>query len=135
MVLMAELSKEYKILLIIHVIISFIYGIMYLFFTEMIYAVNNAPFFDPHFWRLFGGLILAVGIAGIIGLKMGDWDKIKLLMIYTIIFLIILIIVNITSNIYSLRSAMNLIFHWFDTSVMIVLVIVDIIFYIREEKK
>ena len=133
--LMAELSKEYKILLIIHVIIAFIYGIMYLFFTEMIYTANDAPFFDPHFWRIFGGLMLALGIAGIIGLRMGDWDKIKLLMIFAIIFLIILIIVNITSNIYSVRSATNLIFHWFDTSLMIVLVVVDIIFYMREEKK
>ncbi len=132
---MAEMSREYKILLIVHIIVAFIYGIMYLFLPETVYSVNEAPFFDPHFWRLFGGILFAIGIAGIVGLKMGDWEKIKLLMLYAITFLIILILVNLTSNTYIIRTATNLVFHWLDTTVMIVLLIFDIFFYIREEKK
>ncbi|NHJ25385.1 MAG: hypothetical protein EAX89_12460 [Candidatus Lokiarchaeota archaeon] len=132
---MAEMSREYKILLIVHIIVAFIYGIMYLFLPETVYSVNEAPFFDPHFWRLFGGILFAIGIAGIVGLKMGDWEKVKLLMLYAITFLIILILVNLTSNTYIIRTATNLVFHWLDTTVMIVLLIFDIFFYIREEKK
>jgi hypothetical protein len=132
---MAEMSREYKILLIVNIVVAFIYGIMYVFLPDMVSSVNDAPFFDPHFWRLFGGTVLALGITGIFGLKMGDWDKVKLFMLYAIIFLIILIIVNLTSNIYIVRSATNLIYHWLDTTVMIVLLIVDIFFYMREEKK
>ncbi len=132
---MAEMSREYKILLIVHIIVAFIYGIMYLFLPETVYSVNEAPFFDPHFWRLFGGILFAIGIAGIVGLKMGDWEKVKLLMLYAITFLIILILVNLTSNTYIIRTATNLVFHWLDTTVMIVLLIFDIFFYIREERK
>ena len=132
---MAEISKEFKIVLIINMIVGFIYGIMYVFLPEGVYALNDAPYFDPHFWRLFGGALIAIGIAVLLGILNGDWDKIKLFFQFAIVFVTIIALVNLTSNIYVIRSATNLIFHWFDTIVIILILIFNIFFYLREEKK
>ncbi len=132
---MAEFSKEMKIVLIINMIVAFVYGIMYVFLPETVYSLNDAPYFDPHFWRLFGGALLAMGITVLLGIIKGDWDYIKLFFQYAIIGLIIFVLVNVTSIIYVTRSATNLIFHWLDTIVMIVLIVFNTYFYLREEKK
>jgi hypothetical protein len=133
---MAEFSKEMKFVLIINLIVAFVYGIMYLFLPEAVYSLNDAPYFDPHFWRLFGGVLIAMGIPVLLGIIKGDWDYIKLFFLFAIIVLVILVLVNLTSNIYVIpRSATNLVFHWLDTIVMIVLVVFNTFFYLREEKK
>jgi len=132
---MAEFSKEMKIVLIINLIVAFVYGIMYVFLPEAVYSLNDAPYFDPHFWRLFGGVLIAMGIPVLLGIIKGDWDYIKLFFLFAIMLLIILVLVNLTSNIYLIRSATNLVFHWLDTIVMIVLVVFNTFFYLREEKK
>ncbi len=132
---MAEFSKEMKIVLIINMIVAFVYGIMYVFLPEAVYSLNDAPYFDPHFWRLFGGALIALGIPVLLGIIKGDWDYIKLFFLFAIMLLIILVLVNLTSNIYLIRSATNLVFHWLDTIVMIVLVVFNTFFYLREEKK
>ena len=132
---MAEFSKEMKIVLIINMIVAFVYGIMYVFLPETVYSLNDAPYFDPHFWRLFGGVLIALGIPVLLGIIKGDWDYIKLLFLFSIILLIILALVNLTSIIYATRSPTNLVFHWLDTIVMIVLLVFNTFFYLREEKK
>lgn len=132
---MAEFSKEMKIVLIINMIVAFVYGIMYVFLPEAVYSLNDAPYFDPHFWRLFGGVLIAMGIPILLGIIKGDWDYIKLFYLFAIIALIIMALVNLTSNIYVTRSATNLVFHWLDTIVMIVLIVFNVFFYLREEKK
>jgi len=132
---MAEISKEMKIVLIINMIVGLIYGIMYVFLPEGVYSLNDSPYFDPHFWRLFGGALMAIGIGVLLGMLNGDWDKIKIFLQFAIIFLIIIALVNLTSNIYVTRSATNLIFHWLDTIIIILILVFNIIFYLREEKK
>jgi hypothetical protein len=132
---MAEFSKEMKILLIINMIVGLVYGIMYAIFPEAIWALNDAPYFDPHFWRLFGGSLVATGIGILLGLLSKDWDKIKVFYQFAIVLLIIIALVNLTSNFYVVRSATNLIFHWLDNIVILALLVVNIFFYIREEKK
>jgi len=133
---MAEFSKEMKIVLIINLIVAFLYGIMYVFLPETVYSLNDAPYFDPHFWRLFGGVLVATGITALLGIIKGDWDNYKLFFLFAIIMLIVLVLVNLTSIIYVIpRSATNLVFHWLDTIVMIVLIVFNAFFYLREEKK
>ena len=132
---MAELSKEMKIVLIINMIVAFVYGIMYVFFPETVYSLNDAPYFDPHFWRLFGGALFAMGFPILLSIKNGDWVYIKLYFQFAIIFLIITALVNLTSIIYVTRSATNLVFHWLDNIVIILLIVFNTFFYLREEKK
>jgi len=132
---MAEISKMFKIMLIIDIIIAFIYGILYLFLPNIVSSINDAPFYDPHFWRLFGGTILAVGVGSALSIKMKEWEKIKLFILVMLVFLIIIGIVNITSALYTTRSPTNLVFHWLDTSVIIILIILNGFFYLKEEKQ
>ena len=132
---MAELSKEMKIVLFINMLVAFIYGIIYVFLPDTVYSLNDAPYFDPHFWRLFGGVLISMGIPILLGIIKGDWDEIKFFYLYAIILLTILALVNLTSNIYLTRSATNIGFHWLDTIVIIILGVFDTFFYLREEKK
>ena len=132
---MAEISKMFKIMLLIDVIVAFVYGILYIFLPDVVYTLNDAPFYDPHFWRLFGGAILSLGFGSIISLIMKDWEKIKIFILTTLIFLIITAIGNISSVLYTSRSITNLGFHWLDTSLIIVLIILNGFFYLREDKK
>ncbi|MFX0059907.1 MAG: hypothetical protein ACFE85_18360 [Candidatus Hodarchaeota archaeon] len=133
---MTELSKEFKIVLIIDIIIGLIYGILYVFLPDLVYSTNDAPYYDPHFWRLFGGVILSIAIVVIIAfLLKKDWEEIKFFVVSVVIFLIISVIINITSALYVTRSATNLGFHWLDTILMIILIVIHGFFYMREEKK
>ncbi len=132
---MAVISKEMKIVLIINVIVGLIYGILHVFFPEGVHALDDAPFFDPHFWRLFGGALIAIGIAILLGIFNGEWERIKILVQFVIIYLIIIALVNFTSSIYVTRSVTNELFHLFDNIVTILLLLLDILFYLREEKK
>lgn len=129
------MSKEYKIIVLVNVIAAFIYGILYVFLPDVVYSGNDAPYFDPHFWRLFGGVLLAIGIVGLFGFLRLDWDKIKVFMLYGIVVLLIILLVNLTSNMYVIRSAANLIFHWIDNIVILILLIINTFFYMRENKK
>ncbi|MFW9820977.1 MAG: DUF4345 family protein [Candidatus Thorarchaeota archaeon] len=132
---MAEISKEFKILLLINIVVAFVYGVLYTFLPNVVYSLNDAPYFDNHFWRLFGGVLIGIGITTLLGLKKGDWDSMKLYVLYAIIFLIITGIINVTSTIYITRSATNMIFHWIDNIVIIVFAVIDSFFYWKEEKK
>ena len=116
-------------------IVGLTYGITHLLFPEGMHTLDNAPFFDPHFWRLFGGGLTAIGIAFLLGILNGEWNNIKILFQLAIIYLIIIALVNFTSDLYLTRSATNEIFHLFDNVVIILLIILDISFYLREEKK
>ncbi|MFX0060448.1 MAG: hypothetical protein ACFE8J_19290 [Candidatus Heimdallarchaeota archaeon] len=132
---MAEISKEFKIMLIVDIIVALIYGILYVFLPDFVYSTNDAPYYDPHFWRLFGGVILGIGIVVVYALIKKDWDDIKFFVFYVIIFLIITGIINISSALYVTRSATNILFHWLDNIVIIVLIVINAFFYVREEKK
>jgi len=132
---MAEMSKGLKIILIINVVVALIYGFLYLFLPEINYALNDAPYFDPHFWRLWGGICVTLGIGGIIGLLKGDWDNFKLFFLFAITVLFVTFIINITTTLYITRSATNIIFHWIDNVVVLVMALIDAVFYWREEKK
>jgi predicted membrane-bound spermidine synthase len=132
---MAEISKLFKIMLIIDVIVAFVYGILYFFVPNIVYDLNDAPFYDPHFWRLFGGAILSLGIGAILSLIIKEWEKIKLFVLVTIIFLIITAIGNISSALYLTRSPTNLVFHWLDTIIIIILIVLNGFFFIKESKE
>lgn len=129
------MSKELKIILIINIVVALFYGILYLFLPEIVYALNEAPSFDPHFWRLWGGICITLGIIGIFGLLKGDWDYFKLLFLFVICFLFVTFIINITTAFYLSRTPINIIYHWIDNIVIILIAVLDAFFYWKEEKK
>ncbi|MHA1468121.1 MAG: hypothetical protein ACTSP6_08600, partial [Promethearchaeota archaeon] len=66
---MVEMSKGLKIILYVDIVVAIYYGVLYLLLPEFYYQRNDAPVFDLHMWRLFGGTIFVLGIAGILALK------------------------------------------------------------------
>ena len=132
---MAEISKELKLMLVADVIVAITYGVLYVFAPNVVYSMNDAPYYDPHFWRLFGGVLIGIGVVAILAILNGDWDNIKMFLLYAIIFLLITGIVNLSSAAYATRSATNIVYHWIDNSVIIVFFVLNLLIYMREEKK
>lgn len=132
---MAELSKFFKIILIINMIAAFIYGILYLFIPEIFAGLVDAPAFDLHFWRLWGGTCVSLGIFGIIGYIRNEWSTFKVIIEFVILWLIITVIINFVGFADITRSPTNLISQWTDIIIILILIIIDIYAYLRENKQ
>ena len=134
---MAELSKIFKIVLIINIIAAFIYGILYLFIPEIYAAMIESPSFSLQFWRLWGVTCLILGIMGIIGLLRNDWIQFKILFEFTILWLLGMNILNIIYLIDPsfIHSPTSFISEMMDVIIIFVLIALDIYIYMRENKE
>jgi len=132
---MAEMSKEMKIVLLVNSVIAFIYAFLELIIPEIYYQLTDAPAFDIHFWRTVGGTLLVLGIFGIIAIIRADWEKIKISVEIAIVFLIMLFILDIVALITITSSPTNLISTLIATIITAILIVLDIYFYLREEKR
>ena len=131
---MVEMSKRIKIILLVDIIVAIYYGVLYLLLPEFYYQRNDAPAFDLHMWRLFGGTIFVLGIAGIIALKRGEWETVKPIMEVVILWLImvavldIVLLLTVSASPTYIRSTSTTIV------LLIIIIIANIYFYQREEK-
>ena len=132
---MAEISKEFKILLIIDAIVGFLYGFMFLIIPEYIRDSRGSPYFDPHFWRLFGGTCLAVGILTVLAIMKAEWENMKIAAQFGVIWLIVLSVVDIYSLATISYSTTALMYQWIDNILTFVLTVINILFYLREDKR
>ena len=131
---MAEISKELKIILIVDIIVALYYGVLYLLIPEVYYRMNDAPAFDLHMWRLFGGTIFILGICGIIALKRGEWNAVKPLMELVILWLIMVAVLDIIW-VLSVAASPTYIRSISTTIViLIILITINIFLYQREMK-
>ena len=131
---MVEMSKGLKIILIVDIVVAIYYGVLYLLLPELYYQMNDAPAFDLHMWRLFGGTIFILGIAGIIALKRGEWEAVKPLMEVVILWLIMVAVLDIVW-VLSVSASSTYIRSISTTIVLlIILIMVNIYLYQREEK-
>ena len=129
---MEEISKRFNILIIIHIIIAGVYGFIYLVLPEMFSKLSDAPNFDPHIWRLWGGTLLVLVIFGILMIKRAAWEKIKIFWEFVIIWLIMIFLIDIVALFAIPRSAVNISSQLVDIILIGILIIVDIYFYIQE---
>ncbi len=132
---MVEMSKRLKIILIVDIIVAIYYCVMYLLIPEVYYQMNDAPAFDLHMWRLFGGTLFVLGMAGIIALKRGEWEAAKPLIEVVILWLIMVAVLDI---VYVLSvSASPTYIRSISTTIalLIILIIVNICFYRLEGNK
>ena len=131
---MVKMSKELKIILMVDIIVALYYGILYLLIPELYYKMNDAPAFDLHMWRLFGGTIFVLGICGIVALKRSEWETVKPLMELVILWLIMVAVLDIiwvltvTASPTYIRSISTTII------ILIVLIAINIFLYQRERK-
>ncbi len=131
---MVEMSKGLKIILIVDIVVAIYYGVLYLLLPELYYQMNDAPAFDLQMWRLFGGTIFVLGIAGIIALKRGEWEAVKPLMEVVILWLIMVAVLDIVF-VLSVSASPTYVRSISTTIVLlIILIIANIYLYQREGK-
>lgn len=133
---MAELSKETKMVFFINSLIAFIYAFLFLIIPEAYKQMSDAPdlIFSPITWRQLGASILILGIGGVLSIKRDDWDKVKLFLEISIIWLILMLIINIWGMIAFPGTAAALANDIVAVIVLIVLSLLNIWVYYRENK-
>jgi len=131
---MTEISKQFKIILIFNIIVAFIYGFMYLVIPEVTRILRDALFYDPLFWRLWGGTCIALGTLGLIGLMRNEWESLKILIEFAILWLIVALIVNLWSFTFMFRTPAGVAIQWFDNILIFVIIVMDTYFYMQEGK-
>jgi len=132
---MAEMSKEMKIVIIVNVIVAFIYGFLELIIPEIYYQLTDSPAFDIHTWRIVGGSFMVLGIFGIIAIIRADWEKVKITFELAIAYEILLLILDIVAYITITGSATWITGQIIATIIKIILIVINIYFYLREEKR
>ena len=132
---MAEMSKEMKIVIIVNVIVAFIYGFFQLIFPEIYYQLTDAPAIDVLSLRVCGGALVVLGIFGIIAIIRADWEKVKIAFEIAITYEIILLIIDIVGYITVTGSATWITGQIIATIIKIILIVINIYFYLQEEKR
>lgn len=123
---MAEISKEAKIVFLINVIVCFIFAFFFFGIPEIYYDLFGGVAFSAVCWRQIGGTILIIGLFGILGLIRKEWEQVKIFWEFGIAFLILLIGIDIW---LAVSGSFD-----YTLIVEIVLVAINIFFYIRERK-
>ena len=128
------MSKGLKTMVIIDIICAIVYGFLYLIIPETYSRMNDAPSFDLHMWRLFGGTIVIFGISGILALKKGEWEDFKLLYEVIILWWIMVLILNLVWISSSTSSPTYLMSMITNSIVLTLLIVANGYFYYKENK-
>jgi len=123
---MAEISKEAKIIFLINAIAAFLFAFFFLGIPEIYYDLVGGAYFSPVCWRQLGGMLLIFGIFAILALIRKEWEQVRIFWEFGIAFLIMLVCISIWTTAYGLFD--------YTLIVEIVLVVINIFFYIRERK-
>ena len=132
---MAELSKFFKIVLMINILAALIYGVLYLFIPEIYAVMIESPAFSLQFWRLWGVTCFLLGIIGIIGLLRNDWIQIKIILEFTILWLLGMNILNLIYLFEPSHTPTSFTSEVIDVIIIFVLIALDIYTYLREKKQ
>ena len=131
---MGEFSKFLKIVLLIDIAAGFFYGILYLFIPEIYANLIESPSFSLHFWRLWGGTCLLLGIIGIIGFFRNEWTTFRIVLEFVILWLIMMDIINLISLSDPTHTAISLASEIVDIIVIFGLIAINTFAYFKENK-
>ena len=93
---MTEIQKLTKISLLLNVLAGLIFAFLYLVIPDIyIYGLTQWPFNDPIYFRLFGGTLLVLGLASLMAYFKKEWEEIKLLYELSVMWLLMVTIINI----------------------------------------
>ena len=132
---MAEISKQFKIVLYINFIIALIYGFFFLVIPEIYEQLADAPYSNPPLLRLWGATIIILGLFALIAAQRAEFENIKIVIELAILWLLAVGILNLAALAYVPMSPTNLASSIVDAIVPLVLFIVDLYFYRQEQKK
>lgn len=131
---MAEVTKEVKIVLIIDAIAALIFTFLYLVIPEIYASLIDPIVFDPYYWRAFGGTLLVLAIMALIALKRAEGEQVKLMIEIMILWSIVILTLNIWELIVLPLSPTYTETTWFNSILLIVLIILNSYFYNRDLK-
>jgi hypothetical protein len=131
---MAEISKEFKIVLTINALAAFIYGFMFLVIPDIYHEISDEPYPNVHLLRLWGGTITLLGIFTLIVVKRGDWESGKLIIQLALAWLLLVGVLSLISFAYVKRSPINVASTISDAIVTLAFFVIDLYFYQRETK-
>lgn len=129
---MVEISKEVKIILYIDIIAAIIYAFQYLVLTDLIFA--GGTYYNPHMYRLWGGTIVVILISALIALKRGELETFKPIWEFVILWWIMTLILNFAAFTYMPYTPTEVARAWINIIVLILLTVVNMIFYNRAGK-
>lgn len=92
---MTEIKKITKIALIAYSVVTLLYGIMYVFLTDLFFT-DITGWYDPVYTRFFGGICLFSSIFAVVVLFKKEWEEVILMFSYLFGLFIPTIILNIT---------------------------------------
>ena len=92
---MTEIKKITKIALIWYGIAGILFAFIYLVLPDLYVTMIQYPYNDPiMFWSL-GGTMLVLGVASLIASFKKEWEEIKLFFLFSMMWILYFIIMNI----------------------------------------
>ena len=130
---MEEISSKAKILLIIDAIAAFIFTFLYLIIPELYASLIDPLVFDPYYWRAFGATVLVLGIFAIRA-AMGKKEQALFMFEIIILWSFVILLLNFWELIVLPLSPTYTETTWFDSILLIVLIVLNTIMYLKEKK-
>ncbi len=126
-----EISKGLKILFLLQVTVSYLFGIIYFGFTEAYIDIVGWPWYDPIAGRVLGISLLTYGACSLIAFLRKDWITAKIVIEIQIIWHILILGVQIVGAIiFNLWGVI-----WFLIAIMLPFLVAFLYFYITEPKR
>ena len=83
-----EILKGFKILILIFSVVLLIFGIWFFLAIESWVTLFAWPYLDPIAGHYIGGFAIAMGIVGILTYKIVDWERMEIITIFIILWLL-----------------------------------------------
>lgn len=125
-----EISKQFKILLLIHTILLLLFGVLLVFIIEIFVALSNWPFLDPIIGWEYGIAFLGLALINLLAYEETEWKAIEKIVYMHIFMLIASAILHAWGIIYYNLPA-NI---WGYFALYAALAIAYIVLYLRERE-
>lgn len=125
-----EISKLLELVLLVHFILGIIIGIIFLFIPEIYCDLVGYTITDKGSLRLIGAASLALGSGSFFAYRSKDWEKVKLVVLIELVWLIF---AN-GAMLYWLIFESGPIMGWVIEVMFICFLVAFLYFYIQEEK-
>ncbi|MHA2289877.1 MAG: hypothetical protein ACXABG_13920 [Promethearchaeota archaeon] len=119
---MTEITKKFKILLLINAIIGISFAFLYIVIPYYYLSLIEWPFFDPYYSWAFGGVFLILSSFLLRSIKKNLWEKCKSIVEIIIAWQILILILNIISLVFIPMSIVLILTTWILNIMFIILI-------------
>lgn len=131
---MDEISKEFRLFLLIEGIVALIFAFLYLAITDAYLEFTEWSYDDPYYPRAFGGTLLILGFFTLVAAYRKEWIKIRILVETGFLWMIMVTIMNILELIIITQSSGAILNTILNTVIIVIFIAGTIYFYLKERK-